>query len=300
MVVTKQGFKSIRICPDLRLCTAREIVYEKRNRQETIICPILAACYNNYDLQADDDGRVTFEDLQACFVRIGMEPDYAASLLTKIMGDAREFNLFDMRNKEKYPFIGHAKYTGVRHGGVDETRFKEMMRFGSAHDAERNQQGCKCIVNTLTLKRRKKKKNASAENRFYSGNCSEICQTFSLKNEEGGGKLAQMLTFAAMLAAFGRLDASFNPPRRYLTQPDLHRLMVDGRYPEEWIPKVFGRKEVAGMLWAILTDGSILAEKRTMMLCLVVICMMTFFYLSNTDDVAEASSLLSDTITSLP
>jgi hypothetical protein len=270
------------IIPDPQFCSAAdEDFWECRNDSAQILCPVLASMYNAGHLKVPTDGICTTDIFVDGFMTIGLQRDYARSLVQKITKD-ENINVLNMAAKKG---LRHIKSLGIRQQeGIQGHLIDEkLLQYGTrgAYTIEnKNDSCCEKFVACLAGEWN----DNSEENRFYPKNFTKIMQ-MSDDPHEGGNPKAQEISFAGVLLAFGRKD-----PKRagtnselYLTEADLRRLYLESRYPDGYKARPWNRKKLVWMYLVLSSNGSRWLDKKHILMILVGGILSACFYFASCD-----------------
>jgi len=182
----------------------------------TIICPILATLYNQGDLEVDENGCCTQEQLKKALMKTGC----SGSLLSVLSLPAKNkpLNIFEMTQNKS---VAHKISSCIRNPQPDEGA---LYKFFDDYVTKRD------VITTKEL------------GMAWSGMTSDP----EAKGNSEGMPL-MIAVFATMIEAFGRAENG----RCYLTKDDLHDLYIGMKYPAHWQPHKYGFFDVVKRTRAI-------------------------------------------------
>ena len=174
-------------------------VYADRPRANDIPCPFLLTAYNNGRLRPAEDGTIQHEAIEAALAHVGLGKRVRTKLLSVVSrADTAPdtLNLFGLRDSP----IDHTGSTGIRDPEVNPGKLSELLAFGE-------------------------------NGRMYRKHFAKAVSHFGRDDPGRKGMIVQTAEVTALLEVFGRTDER---GRRYLTDEDVRRIWLEGRYPEGW------------------------------------------------------------------
>ena len=199
-------------------CPMSGEAWKTRDHADEIPCPALLTLYNNGLLnpkEGEDGGELTTDELDEVLVKIGV-----SSIVRKVLVRGADksdgvrdgkFNLFQLRDSN----LDHSGSTGIRDPKVDPSKLDSMLLdFGE-------------------------------NGRLYAEHFAAAAANAREKDPGIKGTVIETVEFTALLEVFGRVDES---DKRYLTNEDVRRLWIEGKFPEGWKPRtadVVGAGDVA-------------------------------------------------------
>lgn len=176
--------------------------YAERPRADEIPCPFLVTAYNNGRLVPSEDGTVDHAAVDAALAGAGLGPRVREKLLGVVSrADVApdRLDLFGLRDSP----IDHTGSTGVRDPKVNPDRLPELLAFGEG-------------------------------GRMYRKHLAAAVAHFGRADRGRKGMIVQTTELTALLEVFGRVDER---GKRYLSDADVRRIWLEGRYPEGWSPR---------------------------------------------------------------
>lgn len=216
--------------------------FSRKPNCDKILCPVMAALYNNGDLEVGEDG-ATMEQLSDGFKRTGCNSSILIKAIAGLAKD-RPLNIFDMGVHEFHEGnqeeelkrnqmggmmapVAHKTSSGLRNPAPDENKFKEFVaQYGIGKEGEK-------IFTARELGKI-----------VHDGRNDP--ERIKLGNPQGPD--AFLGTWAAMLDVFGRRDEK---GRYYLTEADLHALFIESKYPDGWDLHEWTLSTCAGRVLAV-------------------------------------------------
>jgi hypothetical protein len=209
---------------DELMLQVRQAPFQAKPGHETILCPVLAALYNNGDLDVDEKGFVTQSDLKKGLARLGLEVecrDGLAGILFPKKNAPERVSLFQL----KQPHIEHKYSTMIRDPVIDSARFEDVIM----RQAVPATPGEETKFYKLQLKKAMD----------YAQTTKETKNDY---NKEGGDGM--LISFGAMLEVFGRYEGDEAKDVQYMTEADLRAIFLESNYPQGWKPHRVSRKTI--------------------------------------------------------
>jgi len=221
---------------------AGELEENTKSRQGHISCPVLAALYRHKAIVPDDKGVVGWLELaEAVSSYTGCRGDVLEKIFKATFADTSdEFKAAGCRIFELHGNVHHGYSTGCRStpNQIDSKLFDEIM-----------QKYAVPVVGVSEESHSSDEYKQSQETKkiIYLANIHDIA-TYTRRNEDQPKcctavveKKATM-SFAALFEAFQRVDRTTGRP--YLSVRDLHDLLIEGKFPRDFIPHEWGLRDI--------------------------------------------------------
>jgi hypothetical protein len=192
-----------------------------------IICPVLATLYNQGDLEVDQHGCCTREQLMKGLMKTG-----CSGTLLKVLtlpASKGPLNIFELKQNKA---VAHKVSSCIRNPQPDEGALHKFFD--------------EYVTDVITAKELGKAWSTMS-------NDPELA---AKSNPEG--KPLMIAVWAAMLEAFGRTDAG----GLYLTKEDVHGLYIDLKYPKDWQPHKYGSFTIVKRVRQLMKSGKAAATQK--------------------------------------
>jgi hypothetical protein len=184
--------------------SANDSAWHERPNADKIPCPALLSFYNNDWLNPDERGNIATAQLDDALTRVGINANIRTFLVKgadKLDEVPDSVNLFALRDSK----LDHSGSTGIRDPEINPEKLENaLLKF-------------------------------SENGRMYAEHFAAAANHAKLQDPGFKGATIQILEFSALLEVFGRVDES---EKRYLTVDDVKGLWIDGKFPQDWQPRI--------------------------------------------------------------